>query len=564
MGVVILIALGGPVFLLITSYDNFIDLVLDWLDRSQYRNVAIQLFPKSRFSLVRWASVVLGVLISFLLISNQTSISRMHEQLVHTIGKGWSSIKGQLNWHHYPGKFLCLLLLISTVRMMYYIITMPLIYDECWTFLNFTIQGPLSAMLTYPSSNNHMLISMISSVLHWLHIPPELSLRLPVLFSGLMSMVVCYRLCSQYFGHKISSLITTFYSCSLPLSLYMILGRGYSTICLCYIILLYAVFVKKRVGAFFVLASIIGFYSIPIFFYPFTLIAAYLLFEIISNKRTFKSLNRPFVVIIIGVAVLYAPLLMTNTFVLSVERNANLFATEMSIQFVLQYFVDLFSYLLGTIYFLPVLGACVLAIIILAQRQRNLQLLVFSGLALVSPALFVIIQEMRIPLRVFTFLIINLLFIVGYLLKISKAEIRLKHSVVFVACICIWLFYSSLFHLHPAVNRLKNEIEELHLVSKDLLREGRQSIYLDHEVIKPFISFNAMLNNKQVDIKMAQINSLDHKDYSAADYYDAIIVSRSTFIIDTDDIPEEMYQKISYDHFTLYELKCNNPLMNKP
>ena len=169
----LLITVGGPVFLLATSYDNFIDLVLDWLDRSQYRSVAIQLFPESRFRLVRWISTLLGILIPFLLISNQTSIRYIYGQFVDVIRDGCTSIREQLAWHHYAGKFLCMLLLISTVRMMYYVISMPLIYDECWTFLNFTIQGPLSAVLTYPSSNNHMLVSLTSSILHWFHLPPK-------------------------------------------------------------------------------------------------------------------------------------------------------------------------------------------------------------------------------------------------------------------------------------------------------------------------------------------------------------------------------------------------------
>ena len=73
-------------------------------------------------------------------------------------------------------------------------------YDECWSFNAFARAGWASTFWNLdPSSNNHILHSLLMKVSWILFGASEYSLRLPVLISHFFFLLICYKLVRSYF-----------------------------------------------------------------------------------------------------------------------------------------------------------------------------------------------------------------------------------------------------------------------------------------------------------------------------------------------------------------------------
>ncbi len=556
IALVVLGTMGISIWLWSTSYDNFVDQTLQWLDRADYRDkVTYDIFTIKRYRFVRLFISGLGVLISALIVIFRYPIYTQYQALGTLLKKYTKSLAITLDGPHTTSRFLKILLLVTTIRMGYYLLQMPLIYDECWTFLNFTRHGPLAAILTYPSTNNHVVVSLSSSILHWLNFSPTLALRLPVLLCGLLCIILCYKLLFRLFGYSLSCIGTTIFSFSVPLNLYMVLARGYTPMTLCYLLVLYEVFIRKKIGLPFILASMVGFYCVPTFIYPFLLISCYCFIEVWRGQHQLRSVTQSLLIITVGVAFLYLPFILSSSLVPALSKNLSHFSINpFDLDHLIEYLSDLFGYLMGTSYAIPLLLAAVVIAIYRSFSRPiwNMPLYVYSGVALLMPIAFVILQKLQIPLRVFSYLMAHVIIVLLYAIKPFNKLSGVPFRYVMMICLGIGMVLSCLYHFHPSIQQLEKENLVLHRVSKDLVNSGARYVYLDYEVMKPILIFEAVANQSEIDIDMAQSNSMDYQAFDQSLDYDAIILSHKSDI-DQRAIMREKYWKKTLSEFVLFQ-----------
>lgn len=210
-------------------------------------------------------------------------------------------------------KYILVIPMLAAVAFAHY---HPVTYDEAWTYMNFTDRGILSSIGYYPAPNNHVLHSLLTNLtVHLPFLPPLMNLRISAIFFGVVTILFTAYFVNKHFNEQLA-LIVAGISATLPMSIYYgFISRGYGLVVLCLIVSLHFVFNilkshhPKRDFVFFSLFSVIGFYTMPSYLYPYILLNVILLWkgfehvkmQIISGLCT-----------VVLVAVLYAPIVVLN------------------------------------------------------------------------------------------------------------------------------------------------------------------------------------------------------------------------------------------------------------
>ncbi|HMI06569.1 MAG TPA: glycosyltransferase family 39 protein [Flavobacterium sp.] len=187
---------------------------------------------------------------------------------------------------------LAAILVLPVFASVYYALAMPVSFDEAWTFLNFTQKGFAESVTHYPAPNNHVLHSLVTNVTYYIPFLSDLmKLRLPSIFISLASLLLLYRFVSKHFDIKTALVVVGVSSVFFLNIYYSYMSRGYSLVSLCFIAALYSAFniVKadneKRNWMYFSAFSIIGFFTMPSFLYPFITLNFFILVSRHKNLR---------------------------------------------------------------------------------------------------------------------------------------------------------------------------------------------------------------------------------------------------------------------------------------
>ncbi|MDA9774425.1 hypothetical protein N9B82_05660, partial [Saprospiraceae bacterium] len=271
--------------------------------------------------------------------------------------------------------------------------------DEAYAFEYFTSRNPIISLATYPAPNNHVFFSFWTSIIFKI-LPFELfALRLPSL-SAFIASFLSISLYNSRKTSKIASFLSIIgvFCCFYPL-FYAVQGRGYSFLLFFSTILtiIAAESIEKKrlqLPIFSCMISILGFYTIPVFLYPFGLFLLVLALYI-----PFKSVLKLGAITSVGTIILYMPIialfgedvLINNEFVVSLSLK------EISNSYL--------PYITGILeHHLPIAIVFIAGLISLIRGkfQKNLAILfliVFLG-SLVLP----LIQRTLAPPRVFIYL----------------------------------------------------------------------------------------------------------------------------------------------------------------
>jgi len=172
--------------------------------------------------------------------------------------------------------YILVLLFIPLFASVYFGIIMPVSYDEALTYVDFT-HGPIAYCLSsYPLPNNHILHSIFTHIT--VHIPiGDLLFRIrisPIIFS-LLTWIIAYSFVKRFYSRKTALLVTAISSVLFMSIYYSYMSRGYALVSLFFIISLFASFNIIKYGsrnkdwAIFSISSVLGFYAVPSFLYPF-------------------------------------------------------------------------------------------------------------------------------------------------------------------------------------------------------------------------------------------------------------------------------------------------------
>jgi hypothetical protein len=157
-------------------------------------------------------------------------------------------------------------------------------HDESYTFIVFSSTTLFNIVTNYQLPNNHVLNSLlIYFSTHIFGIQPW-AVRLPALLAGLLLVPATYAFAKTVYD-KYTALVSALLVAILPGAiLYATTARGYSLVALFTILTLWlADFLRRSKNLFawslLVLFSALGFYSVPVFLFPFGMVFAWLFFE---------------------------------------------------------------------------------------------------------------------------------------------------------------------------------------------------------------------------------------------------------------------------------------------
>ncbi|MBO0358556.1 hypothetical protein J0X19_11420 [Hymenobacter sp. BT186] len=325
----LLCMLAGSGFLLLifgpTSYAQVQELGRHTYHEGGYRYLPLAVTPSSyqllRYGLVAVALGSFGGLVA--LSSNHTTAFRREAQLFRqecyqawvTLGSVWQQLP------RLEKLIACgLLALILAVRV-WYLINYVLGTDEVASYDYFVRPGLLTISCFYPIPNNHLLFNFTCWPLTFFTDNTRLVMRLPTFAASMAGTTFGYLLLLRWSNFRVATLATGLFSL-LPLSLYYaVAGRGYF---LQLTLLLLAFFAAlavlrsrtyQRLGwAVFIATSILGFYAIPTFLYPFVSLALGLLLGLGWQRRWAELRQLALASCIVGVvtALLYWPVICVS------------------------------------------------------------------------------------------------------------------------------------------------------------------------------------------------------------------------------------------------------------
>ncbi len=234
-----------------------------------------------------------------------------------------------------------LLFCIPVVSSVYYAIQLPVSFDEACTFLLFSNQNFEAAYAHYPAPNNHVFHSLLTILTQKLpYLSKLFKLRISAILFNAITLFVIYKFISSHFDKKMALVVTAISSMLFLNIYYSYMSRGYSLVNLFFIVTLFCSFniMKGRQvssnWAFFCIFSILGFYTIPAFLYPFVTLNVLLFVNCPQNyKRQFFA-N---LLVLLVVFLLYYPII-ANDGIQAITNNRfvkpiGLFKTIKSIPF---------------------------------------------------------------------------------------------------------------------------------------------------------------------------------------------------------------------------------------
>jgi hypothetical protein len=217
--------------------------------------------------------------------------------------------------------FLVIMVMAIFIRVLF--LSRPMGYDEAWTFDAYASKPLLVGLSSYSGPNNHVFHTLLVHIAYFLLGCKPWIIRLPALLAGTLLVPASYMVARIFYNKYAAILTAALVTSSTPLVLYSTDARGYSLLCLFFLLILaLAAYLKEHESSAawlsFAILSALGFYTIPIFLYPFGIVVTWLFLSIAFEKgiRARRQALRSLVFSLVGVLVLTFAL-YTPVFVVS-------------------------------------------------------------------------------------------------------------------------------------------------------------------------------------------------------------------------------------------------------
>lgn len=200
------------------------------------------------------------------------------------VSDGRSLTRGyQIDWVWGAGVGLIMLAaVLTTIRYL----DRPMGHDEAYTFMAFARQPFGQALSDYSLPNNHLFHTF------WLYLSYHLfgsapwAVRLPSFCFGILLIPAIYALGSRVYSKPVGLLAAALVAASSEVLLYETTARGYTLLALISILFFRLSWIVKSrrnlaAWALWGLAAALGFYTVPVFLYPFGAIVTWLLLSMV-------------------------------------------------------------------------------------------------------------------------------------------------------------------------------------------------------------------------------------------------------------------------------------------
>ena len=172
-------------------------------------------------------------------------------------------------------------------------------YDELYTYYHFISRGPLHAALSWPSSNNHVGYSLLSSIID-LCGNPYIGLRGVSYVGAISNLILVNKICRRYYSHWIPFGASLLYSSMQIVNEYSVQGRGYTLATTCFLLSVYIagyICSVEETGSVYYLwlcfAFALGMYTVPGSIYwilPMCVaVSIYLLINAYRNREVYSK-----------------------------------------------------------------------------------------------------------------------------------------------------------------------------------------------------------------------------------------------------------------------------------
>lgn len=343
-------------------------------------------------------------------------------------------------------------LVLYLVYLLYLAFTQNYNCDELTTYY-FFIKAPfINAIASYPFPNNHVLFSVLGQLFStfFSFLDLRLQLRLPSIMIAFLTCIITYRFLIKYYNPKIALWVTVLSMVAMSSIQYNFSARGYSLVILFSIVCFYAStnIIKenrKRDWVIFGLASVLGSYTIPTFVYP---LATFNLYILLFSPRTIGKQIKYNLLILLGVFLVYFPILLAEGYSSIVENEYVTPISRMEVFYGLKdYLFDLPEYLLGVNrYICLFLFILSLAYAIFTKQWKIVAL--YALFIIVLPT--ILLSQGVLPFkRVFVYY--NFLFVFLFFIPFSELFEKFKisplisYSLLTVIVVVMWVKFPSVY-----------------------------------------------------------------------------------------------------------------------
>ena len=173
-------------------------------------------------------------------------------------------------------------------------INKPIAYDEAYTFIHFASRDFKHILADYSAPNNHIFHTILVGIAYRSFGGDAWVLRLPAFIAGTLMIPVMYLTARRFFSGP-QALAAAAIIAVLPVFInYSVNGRGYTLLILFALLLanFAGILVSRQTRlalAAFVLTTVLGFYTIPIFLYPWAGISLWVVATYMFAKESWQS-----------------------------------------------------------------------------------------------------------------------------------------------------------------------------------------------------------------------------------------------------------------------------------
>jgi hypothetical protein len=213
---------------------------------------------------------------------------------------------------------LLVLFFIAAVRI-YYFIKFPVFVDEAFSYVHFASKGFLTSAFYYPGPNNHIFYSELCVVTDLIFNDPAWVMRMPSMLAGLALTAFIFLTLKKHIGFQVAMLSAIIFSLAEQTNFYSTQGRGYILFTLFVFLAAYSLMKvlferRKFYLLLFIVSSVLGFYTLSVFLYPFVSMFLWSLFIIWRSRDRVMLIKvlAMYSLISILVLILYLPVFLLN------------------------------------------------------------------------------------------------------------------------------------------------------------------------------------------------------------------------------------------------------------
>ena len=265
--------------------------------------------------------ILLSVLGAIRLEQTQDVISRLVGSIasfISSFGRQIAEYGRKDGWIYRTG--LCIVFLIGIIiRGM--LLFNPIRSDEAYTYVDFSSKAFIHLISDYSAPNNHILHSILVHIAVAIFGNQPWAIRLPAFLAGALLIPASYLVARMIYNKQAALLAATLIATCPALIEFSDYARGYSMICVISVLLIIlGVFIIREQSPgswfFFVVVSVLGFYTIPIMLYPFACVTVWisLSFLIRQQAKRLWEVGLSTLAVIILTGLLYAPVLFVSGF----------------------------------------------------------------------------------------------------------------------------------------------------------------------------------------------------------------------------------------------------------